>query len=55
MLIDLECEINVTNIYGQKALYWIISKCPQIVILNHFYYNSKIRNLFYFNLSQNQF
>lgn len=33
MLIDIDCELNVTNIYGQKALYWIISKCPQLVKL----------------------
>ena len=31
LLIDQGCNVNVKNIFGQKALYWIIAKCPEIV------------------------
>ena len=31
VLKELECQINVSNSYGQKAIYWIVSKCPEIV------------------------
>lgn len=31
LLIDHGCNVNVKNIFGQKALYWIIAKCPEIV------------------------
>jgi ankyrin repeat protein len=32
ILVDLGCEINITNLHGQKALYWIIAKNSEIVI-----------------------
>lgn len=31
MLIDFGCSEKVKNINGQKALYWIIAKCPEVV------------------------
>jgi ankyrin repeat protein len=31
ILLDLKCEVNVKNMFGQKALYWIIAKCPELV------------------------
>ena len=33
LLKELECQVNVSNLYGQKAIYWIVSKCPEIVSL----------------------
>ena len=31
LLLELGANIEITNTNGQKALYWIISKCPDIV------------------------
>lgn len=31
-LIDQGCNVQAKNINGQKALYWIVAKCPQLVI-----------------------
>ena len=31
LLIDKGCDILAKNNNGQKALYWIIAKCPQLV------------------------
>ena len=28
---ELGCKVDVSNKYGQKALFWIVSKCPEIV------------------------
>lgn len=33
ILLDLDCNEKITNIYGQKALYWIIAKCPELVLI----------------------
>ena len=30
-LLDLKCNEDVKNIRGQKALFWIIAKCPELV------------------------
>jgi len=30
-LIDSNCLAEIKNIHGQKALYWIVAKCPEIV------------------------
>ncbi len=30
-LIDSKCSTEIKNIHGQKALYWIVAKCPEIV------------------------
>jgi ankyrin repeat protein len=30
-LIELECNMNVINKSGQKALYWMVAKCPDCV------------------------
>ena len=38
LLMELGSNPNIKNIYGQKALYWIIAKCPEIVIFNFRYY-----------------
>ncbi len=31
MLLEFGCSEKVKNINGQKALYWIIAKCPEVV------------------------
>lgn len=36
LLIEEKCEINVSDNEGQKALYWIIARCRQIVRRNYF-------------------
>ena len=30
-LLDMGCKEDVTNFKGQKALFWIIAKCPELV------------------------
>ncbi len=30
-LIDSNCSPEIKNLHGQKALYWIVAKCPEIV------------------------
>ena len=33
LLIAEKARIEVTNKYGQKCLYWLIAKCPDLVSL----------------------
>ncbi len=30
MMLESGCDVNITNIYGQSALYWIIAKCERL-------------------------
>ena len=47
-LIANKCEVNVMNRFGQKAIYWIVAKCPDIVrILETKIFFSKIDFLSY--------
>jgi ankyrin repeat protein len=50
-LIDIGCNEKVSNIEGQKALFWIIAKCPEfvmsyfIVYIILIFFNENLKNL----------